>query len=142
MRVQHMGDLGTAELAGQISKVVTWPVGDLTGFYPPDAVATGAQRGFRDAPPPVAASAFQLSCGGAGFLINTFQFSHTLPLIGEGPSISLAREPLPEANVYPNAAATMTIEANVILQHVRYQAPHTADGTAQLSTEADGEPDE
>ena len=133
MRVQHMGDLATAELAGQISNVVTWSVGDLTGFYPPDAVATGAQRGYRDAPPPAAASVFQLSCGGAGFLINTFQFRHTLPLVGEGPSISIAREPLPEANVFPRTSTTMTIEANVNLKHVLYQAPHTADGTAQLS---------
>jgi hypothetical protein len=134
MRVQHMGDLGTAELAGQITNVVTWPVGDLTGFYPPpDAVAAGAQRGYRDVPPPLAASAFQLWCGGAGFLINTFQFNHVLPLVGEGPSISIAREPLPEANVFRDAAARMTIEANVNLQHVRYQAPHTADGTAQVS---------
>ena len=133
MRVQHMGDLGTTELAGQIANVVTWPVGDLTGFYPPDAVATGAQRGYRDASPPVAASAFQLSCGGAGFLINTFQFSHALPLVGEGPSISLAREPQPEAAVFRSAAATMMIEANVNLKHAAYQAPHVADGTAQVS---------
>ena len=133
MRVQHMGDVGTAEFAGQIANVVTWPVGDLTGFYLPNAAAAGSQRGFRDAPPPVAASAFQLSCGGAGFLINTFEFSHVLPLIGEGPSISLVREPQPEANVFRNAASSMTIEANVNLKYARYQAPHTADGTAQLS---------
>ncbi|APV49455.1 hypothetical protein BWI17_07025 [Betaproteobacteria bacterium GR16-43] len=133
MRVQHMGDLGTAELAGQISNVITWPVGDYTGFYPPDAVATGAQRGYRDAPPPVASSAFQFLCGGAGFLINTFQFNHTLPLTGEGPSVSVAREPSPQPVVFSGPGATLTIEAMVNLKHAAYQGPHTVEGTAQLS---------
>lgn len=133
MRVQHMGDLGTDELSGQISNVITWPVGDFTGFYPPGTLVPEAQRGYRNAPPPVAASAFQLSCGSAGFLINTFQFSHTLPLVGEGPSISIARELQPEAGLFRNATSTMMFEANINLKHVQYQAPHTGDGTAQLS---------
>jgi hypothetical protein len=134
MRVQHMGDLGTAELAGQISNPVTWPVGDLTGFYPSaEALAAGAQRGYRDAPPPIAASAFQLWCGDAGFLINTFQFSHKLPLAGEGPSISLAREPVPYVNAFRGPGSSMTIEANINLAHTNYQAPHDWDGSAQMS---------
>src|SRR5206468_4443676 len=42
----HIGDPGTAELAGEIANRVTWAVGDLTGFYPPDPATSGAQRGF------------------------------------------------------------------------------------------------
>ncbi len=133
MRVQHMGDPGTAELAGEIANVVTWSVGDLTGFYPPDPAVNGNQRGFRNAAPPVAASAFQLACDGAGFLINTWEFSHAAPLTGEGPSVSIVRDLVPEAVVYRGPGSTLTIEARVNLKHVRYQAPHTYDGTAQVS---------
>lgn len=132
MRVQHIGDSGTAELAGQIANVVTWPVGDYTGFYP-DAAGSGVQRGYRNAAPPIASSAFQLDCGNAGFLINTYQFSHALPLVGEGPSISIAREPQPEAALFPSTMSTLTLEATVNLRHVEYQTPHVGDGTAQLS---------
>jgi len=133
IRVQHIGDPGTAELAGEVANVVTWGVGDLTGFYPQEAGPTGAQRGYRNEGPPVAASVFQLQCNGAGFLINTFQFSHTQPLVGEGPSASVFRDLLPEAAVFPNASATLTLEATVNVKTAAYQAPHTADGTAQVS---------
>lgn len=133
MRVQHIGDPGTAELAGEIANMVTWSVGDLTGFYPPDPASTGNQRGFRDIGPPTMTSAFQLACGGAGFLINTFQFSHAAPLVGEGPSASIARDPSSAPQVFRDSRSVLTIEASIDLHHVAYQAPHDADGTAQLS---------
>ena len=130
MRVQHIGDPGTAELAGQIANAVTWSAGDFTGFHPADARAS--QRGFRDVGPPDPASVFQLACDGAGFLINTWQFGHRHALVGEGPSASIARVLSVHPVVLPNAAATLSIEARVDLRHVRYQGPHTAEGTAQL----------
>ena len=37
MRVQHIGDPGSAELAGEIAGVVTWNVGALSGFGVPAA---------------------------------------------------------------------------------------------------------
>ena len=87
MRVQHIGDPGTAELQDEVANPVTWDVGTLTGL----STTTSAQRGYRDAPPPIASSAFQLQCGRAGFLIDSFQFSHAQPLFGEGPSAGVNR---------------------------------------------------
>lgn len=132
MRVQHIGDAGTAEQAGQVANPVTWAVGDVTGLYPPDP-ASAAQRGLRNDPPPNASSAFQLSCNAAGFWINTARFSHALPLVGEGPSASIAREPQPFARIYRTAADTMTIEALVQVKTIDARQPHVAEGTAQVS---------
>jgi hypothetical protein len=130
VRVQHIGDPGTAELAGEVAHEVTWAVGDYTGFYPADA---GAQRGFRDAALPDPASAFQLDCGSAGVFIDTWEFPHHAPLVGEGPSASVARDPSARPALLHAPGATFTIEADVDLHSVRYQQPHTGDGTAQLS---------
>jgi hypothetical protein len=129
LRVQHIGDPGTAELAEEVAHEVTWAVGDYTGLYP----AAGTQRGYRDVAAPDPASAFQLDCGSAGFLIDTWQFGHRAPLVGEGPSASVAREPATPPAIFRAAGASLVIEARVNLRSVRYQQPHTQDGTAQLS---------
>jgi hypothetical protein len=133
MRVQHIGDPGSAELSGEVANRVTWSVGDVTGFYPPDPLANFNQRGYRDLGPPTMASAFQLACDGAGFLINTFEFSHHAPLVGEGPSASLARDPSARPQVFRDERSALEIEADIDLRHVAYQTPHDGDGTAQLS---------
>ena len=130
VRVQHIGDPGTAELAEEVAHPITWAVGDYTGFYPANP---GAQRGYRDAALPDPASAFQLDCGSAGVFINSFQFSHHAPLVGEGPSASVAREPSNPPAIFRAPGASLVIEARVDLRYVRYQQPHTDDGTAQLS---------
>lgn len=132
MRVQHIGDAGTAEQAGQVANPVTWAVGDVTGLYPPEP-ASAAQRGFRNDPPPVASSAFQLSCAAAGFWIDTARFSHAKPLTGEGPSITVARELQPFARIYRSPADTMTMEAQVQVKTLLTRQPHVAEGTAQVS---------
>jgi hypothetical protein len=132
MRVQNMGDPGTPEFAGEIANVVTWAVGDYTGFHPPDPAATGTQRGFRNEGPPTLANAFQLACDGAGFLVNTWQFSHSVPLIGEGPNVSIARDFVPGRQVFLDGRSIFGIEADIDLRHAAYQAPHVADGTAHL----------
>jgi hypothetical protein len=129
LRVQHMGDPGTPELEQQVAHAITWDAGLETGLEAPPA----AQRGFRDAPPPAAANAFQLWCDGAGFVIDTRSFPHHAPLVGEGPSVSVARDfsvPLP---AFRNGAS-LTLEATVRLPTLRNQRlPVITEGTAQLS---------
>jgi len=132
MRVQHIGDAGTAEQAGQVANPVTWAVGDVTGLYPPEPLSA-SQRGFRDEGPPNASSAFQLSCNAAGFWIDTARFSHAAPLVGEGPSASIARELQPAARIFRSAADTLSIEASVQVKTIAAPAFHTGDGTAQVS---------
>jgi hypothetical protein len=130
MRVQHLGDPGTAELAGEIANPVTWNVGEFTGF---DAGGIpGAQRGYRDEGLPAGASAFQLHCGGAGFLINTWQFSHATPLFGEGPSVSIGRSFAPALPAF-RGGASLIMEADIKLPWIHNARPPVAAGTAQVS---------
>ena len=60
VRVQHVGDPRTPELAGEIARVVTWNVGAMSGLAVAPADFPRAQRGWRDAGPPDPASAYQL----------------------------------------------------------------------------------
>lgn len=106
IRVQHIGDLDTDELRNEVANEVTWDVGSMTGLHVPSFY----QRGYRDAPPPVAASAFQLDCESAGFLINSFQFQHSRPLFGEGPSASIGRTLDPPPVAYDDAQSTLSIQ--------------------------------
>jgi hypothetical protein len=129
LRVQHIGDRGTPELLGEIANTITWDVGALTGLHVPPS----AQRGYRDAGPPVAASAFQLRCDSAGFLINTATFSHTLPLVGEGPSASVSRDLVPAVAAFRDAGSLLTFEARVTLPWIVNESTPIADGTAQVS---------
>ena len=133
MRVQHIGDPGTMELAGEIANPVTWNVGQLTGFFPPSANYAQAQRGFRDVGAPDPASAFQLWCNGAGFLINTRQFRHAAPVTLAGPNVSVARDLSPPAEIFRNATSALTIDGYVRVPFVEYGTPPTIEGTAQVS---------
>ena len=109
IRVQHMGDPGTGELWGEVGSEVTWDVGTMTGLH----VEPSAQRGFRDEGPPVAASAFQLSCGDAGFFIDSSQFSHAVALYGEGPSASIARTLEPSPPAFDETHAPFVLQARI-----------------------------
>ena len=133
LRVQHIGDPGTPELAGEVSNTVTWNVGAVTGLSLDPSVFAHAQRGYRDAGPPVATSAFQLWCNAAGFWINSRQFSHLTPLTLEGPSASVARDLSPPATVFRNGTSALTIDASVAVPVVQHDAPPIIDGTAQVS---------
>ncbi len=106
MRVQHIGDLGTDELANEVANEITWDVGSMTGLHVP----TFYQRGYRDTPPPAGASAFQLRCETAGFLINSFQFEHSRPLFGEGPSASIGVTLDPPPVAFDDAQSTLAIQ--------------------------------
>jgi hypothetical protein len=133
MRVQHIGDVGSAELAGEVAYPVTWDVGQFTGLAPPPGTFAQTQRGYRDAGPPAPASAFQLACNGAGFYIDSRSFSHRLPLVLEGPSVSIARDLSPPAAVFRYGTSALTIEATVRVPYVRVDRPPFIDGTAQVS---------
>jgi hypothetical protein len=106
IRVQHIGDLDTDELSDEIAHEITWDVGSMTGLH----VNSFYQRGYRDAPPPVTASAFQLACESAGFFINSFQFEHSKPLFGEGPSASIGRTLDPPPVAFDDAQSTLAIQ--------------------------------
>jgi hypothetical protein len=131
IRVQHIGDPGTAELAGEVMNPVTWDVGQVTGLHV--ATPAASQRGYRDVALPVGSSAFQLECGAAGFLINSWQFAHAAPLFGEGPSASVARDLSPEPVAFPAPGWTLRIEAAVSVPWVHTEAPVVDAGTAQVS---------
>ena len=133
MRVQHMGDLGTPELAGQIAGVVTWDVGTLSGYSVPPELRPRAQRGYRNFAPPNHSSAFQLWCNGAGFVIDSRRFPHTEPIILAGPSVSVARELDPPAAMFGNATSALTIDGRVSVPWVSFDSPPFVDGTAQVS---------
>lgn len=133
LRIQHIGDPGTAELVGEIASVVTWDVGRLSGFSVPSPSYALAQRGWRDIGPPNPSSAFQLWCNGAGFVMNSRQFSHVMPLVLEGPSVSVARDLDPPADVFRNATSALTIEGSVRVPWVMTDTPPVTDGTAQVS---------
>jgi hypothetical protein len=133
MRVQHIGDPGTPELAGEVANPVTWNVGAYSGIAPPAPAYALTQRGYRDVGPPQPASAFQLWCGAAGFHLDTRQFSHAVPVVLGGPSVSIARDLVPGAAVFANGTSELTIDARVGVPYVRYDTPPVLDGTAQVS---------
>jgi hypothetical protein len=131
IRVQHIGDPGTAELAGEVANPVTWDVGQVSGYHARTPAL--AQRGYRDVGLPQGTSAFQLECGAAGFLINSWQFSHASPLFGEGPSASIARNLSPAPRAYPGPGWTLRIGGEVSVPWVLVQVPPVDAGTAQVS---------
>ena len=133
LRVQHVGDPATAELADEIANAVTWDVGALSGLHVPPAAYAQAQRGYRDAGPPDPASAFQLWCGSAGFVLDSRRFSHAAPLVLEGPSVSAARDLDPPAAIFGNATSALTIEGRVSVPWVWTASAPVAEGTAQVS---------
>jgi hypothetical protein len=109
MRVQHIGDRGTDELRLEVANEVTWNVGQMTGLDAPSF----AQRGYRDAPPPVAASAFQIHCEAAGFFLNSSTFSHAQPLFGEGPSAGINRLLVPAPAAFDATDGTLFMQARI-----------------------------
>src|SRR5258708_37019850 len=128
LRVQHIGDPGTEELEREVANLVTWDVGEVSGFHAPP----GAQRGYRDIGLPVGSSAFQLLCGTSGFLINTWAFSHSAPLFGEGPSASIARNLDPPPAPFRDIGSSRVIDARVSGPW-RYIGRPPAHGVAQVS---------
>ena len=124
MRVQHIGDPGTVELSQQVRNGVSWNVGEVTGF----AALAQDQRGFRDDGLPIGSSAFQLACDGAGFFINTWEFSHRSVLVGEGPNAGLGADLVPG---FPFGDG-IVLSVDATLPYMRTQTTPVTEGTAQL----------
>ncbi len=126
MRVQHIGDPDSAELAGEIANFMTWDVGALTGLRVP----YWEQLGYRNEE---GASAFQLHCNAAGFFINSNTFAHASPLFGEGPSANVGRVLDPAPPAFTDNQSTLLIEARVAVPTARAQQPPVSEGVAQVS---------
>lgn len=128
LRVRHMGDPDTLARLWQVAWPVSWDVGEVTGLRPP-APASLWQRGFLDLGLPSGTNAFQVHCTGAGFMINTWSFPHTVPVIGGGPHATLERvfEPTVPLWQRPDAELTIQVEAQVPWFH------SVGDGVAQLT---------
>lgn len=133
MRVQHVGDPGTAELEGETANAVTWDVGQFTGLSVSPSLAARTQRGYRNDGPPNPASAFQLACNGAGFLLNSRRFSHASPIVLAGPVVSVARDLVPGAHVFRNATAVLVIEGTLRVPYMLADVTPLIEGTAQVS---------
>ena len=127
LRVQHIGDPGTPEWTQEVANRITWAVGERTGYSPP--ALENAQRGYRDEP---GYSAFQLGCDAAGFFMDSARFSHSVALVGEGPSASVVRDFSPPKYIFSDGSA-LAFEATIQVPWVAAETPPTADGTAQLS---------
>lgn len=132
--VRRHGDPGSAEWLGQIANPVTWDVGQYTGFRPP-APVSGWQCGYYDLGPPVGSSAVQWHCDRVGFLLNTYQFTHTVPLDGGGPDVAYERwlgEPLPR--LWQRPSDRLSIEVDLLLWVYALQHdPQTGRSTGQAS---------
>jgi len=89
----YWGDPGTYEREQAVAYNVTWNVESILNMPTPTR-----KLGFYDYGLPRGSSAVVLKCQEAGFLVNTFQFSHTQPVQGGGRSGQLAKKsvmPLP-----------------------------------------------
>lgn len=128
LRVRHMGDPDTLARLWQIAWPVSWDVGEVTGLRPP-APASLWQRGFLDMGLPSGTNAFQVHCTAAGFMINTWSFPHSVPVIGGGPHATLERVFSPAVPLWqrPDAELTLQVEAQVPWFH------SVGGGVAQIS---------
>ena len=133
LRVQHVGDPGTAELEGAVANVVTWDVGQVTGLSLHPSTFARTQRAYHNAGPPDAASAFQLGCNGAGFFLDSRRFSHRVPVELAGAVVSVARDLAPGVRVFRRATSALTIGGTLRVPTMRVDAPPVTEGTAQVS---------
>jgi hypothetical protein len=115
MYVRGMGDPGTTELADEIKNAVSWDGSFYTGFKPTGTLSS-SQRGFKNLGPPTGTNVYQLQGHNAGFLINTFQFSHTVPTTTPwgaqdgGPHIAYRRRFSPSKTVFFNPSSELTVQ--------------------------------
>ena len=80
-----MGAPGTAELIGEVTNLVTWDVGSVSGVHMPAALRPSTQRGYRNAAG--VSNAFQLHGRTFGSYINTASFNHSAPIRGGGENV-------------------------------------------------------
>lgn len=127
--VRHMGEPGSRELRDQINGFVSWDPGVYTGLRIPPGLRLYSQRGYRN-DPVHGASAYQLLCRSAGFLVNTFSFDHwsgeiecpaDYPECLGGPQVAMQREFGNEGTeLFRTATSELAMQALVRLPFVHW----------------------
>lgn len=133
--VRHHGDPDTDEWRGQVANPVDWDVAYYTGFRPPAPISAW-QRGFYNAGPPIGSSAVQWHCDRVGFVLNTYQFRHTVPLRGGGPNVVYQRwfgPTLPRPWQRDGDALALELDLVLPLVYAIEHDPASGRGTAQVS---------
>lgn len=140
MHVRHMGIPGSQELENQVANSVTWDSSDLTGFFPGTPTTYWAfQKGYKN-DPVLGTNVFQLECRSAGFLINTFQFSHNggiecpdgSPDCSGGPNIAYSRSFSNPIQVWDSPDDELTLQGYFKLPYIHHNNDGT-EGVGQLS---------
>jgi len=133
--VRGMGDPGTEELENEVANIVDWDASIFTGFRPKGRYWYRSQRGYANVGPPVGTSVFQVKGHHAGFLINTWQFSHTVPTTtpwGEpdgGPHVAYERRFKPELEIFRDDSSELTLQ-------VYFKLPWLLFGPGRTSAQA------
>jgi hypothetical protein len=102
--VGYWGDPGTDELNFQVANRATWKVDSLLNMPDPTRKLGYGDNGL------LGTSATVLNCDEAGFFLNTFQFNHTQPVRGGGPTGQLKKKVS-----FPQAIFT-TVQGDLIIQ--------------------------
>jgi len=117
LMVREHGDPGTPEWLGQVANPVTWDVGSYSGLRPPAPVGDW-QRGYYDSGGAIGTSAVQWHCSDVGFLMNTYAFTRTVPVVGGGPHIAYEHKFLPRPRVWTGDEAGLRIRLELRLPWV------------------------
>ena len=133
--VRGMGDPGTEELENEVANIVDWDASIFTGFRPKGQYWYRSQRGYANLGWPDGSNVFQVKGHYAGFLINTWQFSHTVPTTtpwGEpdgGPHVAYERRFEPELEIFRDDSSELTLQ-------VFFKLPWLLFGQGQTSAQA------
>jgi hypothetical protein len=114
--VRGMGDPGTEELENEVANIVGWDASVFTGFRPKGPYWYLSQKGYANEGWPTGTNVFQVQGYRAGFLINTYQFSHTqrttTPWGAEdgGPHIAYERRFSPTKEIFRDPSSELTLQ--------------------------------
>jgi len=114
MRVGYWGDPWTNEAIYAVANPIQWPVEQLLNI--PSATY---KRGYYDVGLPVATSAIAASCTDAGFMLNTYQFTHTQSVFGGGPQGGLEIKSSLPRPIYSSTSSQLVIQG-----YVKHPAHH------------------
>lgn len=106
--VGFLGDPGTWERNNAISFHQNWALDQFVGIQNPTL-----KLGLYDEPLPVGSSGIAVKCQEAGFLINTFQFSHTQPVQGGGPQGSYGIKKFMPRRAFESSSSQLIIQGYV-----------------------------
>lgn len=114
--VRGMGDPGTEELENEVASTVGWDASFYTGFRPNGPYWYLSQKGYANLGPPIGTNVFQVQGYYAGFLINTWQFSHTVPTTTPwgaqdgGPHMAYERRFGPPKEIFKDPSSELTLQ--------------------------------